>query len=413
MKNKLVTHFYLKEAKRDIEGLVPIYLRVTVNGERAELSVNRKIISSQWDKGAERAIGRTEPVRNLNVYLGSIQTKAERYFSTLDLRDERISVRQIVDELKGRGKHHMTLFQAYNSHISDIEKLSGIDYAPSTIDKYHYSFKNLKDYVRTNLHKSDILLSDLDHKFVEGYHSYLRTTAGMMHNSTVKNIRNLIRVINVSIAHKWLLVNPFRTFTCNYDNNNRSYLTETEIEAIYNKEFSISRLSRIRDLFVFQVYTGLSYVDMSKLTPNSIEIGIDGNRWIVIHRQKTGSRSSIPILPRAQEVLDKYQNDPRCIAEGTLLPVCSNQRLNGYLKEIADLCGIQKSLTTHVARHTFASSITLSNGVPIETVSKMLGHSDLKTTQIYSKVVDRKVADDMAHLINQKHETPEQKRLEG
>mgnify|MGYP000943492026 FL=1 len=171
MKNKLVTHFYLKEAKKDNDGLVPIYLRVTVNGERAELSINKKINTLHWDKVSERAIGRGESARTLNVYLGSVQTKAERYFSTLDLRDERISVRQLVDELKGRGQHHRTLFQAYEAHISNIERLSGIDYAPSTIEKYHYSCRNLKDYVRTSLHKSDILLSDLDHKFIEGYHA--------------------------------------------------------------------------------------------------------------------------------------------------------------------------------------------------------------------------------------------------
>lgn len=137
---------------------------------------------------------------------------------------------------------------------------------------------------------------------------------------------------------------------------------------------------------------------MAELTEDSIEIGIDGKKWIVINRKKTGTRSSIPILPRAQEVLDKYKNDPHCISECKLLPVCTNQRMNGYLKEIADLCEIKKPLTTHIARHTFATTITLSHGVPIETVSKMLGHSDLKTTQIYSKVVDRKIADDMRHL---------------
>lgn len=190
MKNKLVTHFYLKEAKKDSEERVPIYLRVTVNGERAEISINKRINSLQWDKVAERAIGRSEPARILNVYLGSVQTKTEKYFSSLDLRDERISVRQIVDELKGRGQHHMTLIQAYEAHIATIERLSGIDYAPSTIDKYHYSLKSLRDYIRMSLHKSDLLLSDLDHRFIEGYHSYLRTTRGLMHNSTVKNIKN-------------------------------------------------------------------------------------------------------------------------------------------------------------------------------------------------------------------------------
>jgi site-specific recombinase XerD len=234
-----------------------------------------------------------------------------------------------------------------------------------------------------------------------------------MHNSATKNIKNLIRVINVSISNKWIANNPFKEFSCNYLNPNRMCLTDEEIESLYNKTFTINRLARVRDLFIFQIYTGLAYIDMAGLTEDNIEIGIDGNRWIVINRKKTGTRSSIPILPRAQEVLDKYKNDPICIAENKLLPICTNQRMNGYLKEIADICGINKPLTTHIARHTFATTITLSKGVPIETVSKMLGHTDLKTTQIYSKVVDRKIADDMKPLFTKPKEENQTKVQDG
>lgn len=413
MKNKILTHYYLKDSKQDNEGMIPIYLRITVNGERSEISTNKRVSLSQWDKNAERAAGRSESARSLNAYLVNTLSQVDRIYHKLDLKGDRISVREVVDELRGKGTAYMTLIQAYNYHLKMLESLEGIDYAASTVEKYKYSLQNLREYLNDRLHKTDILLSELDHKFIEGYHNHMRTVGGLMHNSTVKNLKNLIRVINVAIANKWLTVNPFKTFACNYDNNNRSYLTEQEIEAIYSKQFSVDRLSRIRDLFIFQIYTGLSYADMANLTSANIEVGIDGNRWLVIRRKKTGSRSSVPILPRAQEILDRYQNYPKCIVSGKLLPVCSNQRLNGYLKEIADLCGISKPLTTHIARHTFATTITLSSGVPIETVSKMLGHADLKTTQIYSKVVDRKVADDMAHLINQKQEAPEQKRLEG
>jgi site-specific recombinase XerD len=230
-----------------------------------------------------------------------------------------------------------------------------------------------------------------------------------MHNSAVKNIKNLFRIINISISNGWITTNPFKGFRCNFVYPNRPYLTEEEIDALYVKDFTINRLARVRDVFIFQIYTGLSYCDMAELTEDNIEIGIDGKRWIVIHRKKTGTRSSIPILPRAQEVLDKYKNDQYCISERKLLPVYTNQRMNGYIKEIADICGIRKILTTHLARHTFATTVTLSNGVPIETVSKMLGHSDLKTTQIYAKVVDRKISDDMQHLIDLPGKDPLQK----
>jgi len=293
----------------------------------------------------------------------------------------------------------MTLVKAYEYHIKKLEELSGIDFAVATIKKYRYSLNSLIRFLKSMYNKPDIRLCDLDHKFVESYHTYLRTSESLMHNSAAENIKNLFRIINISITNRWIVTNPFKGFSCNFVYPNRPYLSEEEIDSLHKKKFAIKRLARVRDVFIFQIYTGLSYCDMAELTEDNIEIGIDGKRWIVIHRKQTGTRSSIPILPRAQKVLDRYKNDPSCIADHKLFPVCTNQRMNGYLKEIADICEIKKPLTTHIARHTFATTITLSHGVPIETVSKMLGHSDLKTTQIYSKVVDRKIADDMRPLI--------------
>ena len=404
MKNKIATHFYVKESKKDNNGEAPIYLRITVNGERAEISTNRRINPNIWNKASERVEGRSEPARVINASLNSLIGKVEKHFSGFDVKDERISVDQIIAELKGKGLNQMTLIKAYDYHIKKLEELSGIDFAVTTINKYRYSLNSLKRFLKAECNKTDIRLCDLDHRFVESYHAYLRTSESLMHNSATKNIKNLFRIINISITNKWINNNPFKSFSCNFIDSNRGYLTEEEIDSLFKKEFTIKRLARVRDVFIFQIYTGLSYCDMAELTEDSIEIGIDGNRWIVINRKKTGTRSSIPILPQAQEVLDKYKNDPFCISEHKLLPVCTNQRMNGYLKEIATICEINKNLTTHLARHTFATTITLSHGVPIETVSKMLGHSDLKTTQIYSKVVDRKISDDMKALFNKKIE---------
>jgi site-specific recombinase XerD len=192
----------------------------------------------------------------------------------------------------------------------------------------------------------------------------------------------------------WFLHFP-ADFSCAFINNPRPYLNESEIEKIVSKKLPIERLAKVRDTFVFQIYTGLSFIDMQELTNKNIEIGIDGKEWIVSSRKKTGNRLSIPLLPRARAVLDKYRES----SNGRLLPICSNQRFNGYLKEIADLCGIEKDITSHLGRHTFATTITLSKGIPIETVSRLLGHTSLVTTQIYAKVIDRKVADDMQFLM--------------
>jgi len=413
MKNKILTHFYVKEAKKDKKGEAPIYLRITVNGERAEISTNRKVNPELWDKSANRVAGRSEPARITNTALNNLLSKVEKYFSNLDMKDEKISVLQIISELRGTSQNQMTLVKAYEYHISKIDELAGIDYAPNTVKRYRSSLNGLKEFMEKYLHKTDILLGDLDSAFIESYDAYLKSNKGLKQNSAAKDIKNLYRVINKTVNYKWLLKNPFKDYSCNYVNPPRLFLTEEEIDAIYNKEFAIKRLAMVRDVFIFQIYTGLSYIDMAELTEDNIEVGIDGNRWIVIHRKKTGTRSSIPLLPRAQEVLDRYINDSACIAEHKLLPICTNQRMNAYLKEIADLCEIKKPLTTHIARHTFATTITLTKGVPIETVSKMLGHTDLKTTQIYSKVVDRKIADDMKCLTEKPKEENMKKVQDG
>jgi site-specific recombinase XerD len=402
MKNKIVTHFYVKEVRKDNKGESPIYLRITINGERAEISTDRRIYPDLWDKSSERAVGRTEFARIINAHLNGMIGKVEKYFSSLDMQDERIKVFQIIDELKGKSQNKMTIIKAYEKHIAMMEKLVGVDYATNTVKRYRSSLNGLKEFLEKSLKKSDVRLCDLDKMFIESYEAYLKSNKSLKQNSAAKDIKNLCRVINKAICYKWISNDPFKNFSCPYVNPPRSYLTEEEINALLKKEFTINRLARVRDLFIFQIYTGLSYIDMTEFTEENIEIGIDGKRWIVIHRKKTGIRSSIPILPRAQEVLDKYENDPLCVSENKILPFYCNQRMNGYLKEIADICGIKKTLTTHLARHTFATTITLSHGVPIETVSKMLGHSDLKTTQIYSKVVDKKIADDMKNLYNDK-----------
>jgi site-specific recombinase XerD len=374
----MTTHFYVRQKT--------IYLRLTLDGKRADLSTNKKIDPGKWDKVTERVAGKSEYAKVINTALNDLLSKVEKHLINLDMNNDRVTLTQIVNELKGTGKNQMTLFQVYEYHIANITKLIGIDFTATTIKRYKSSFTSLKRYLK----ETDIKLRDLDYKFIEDYYTHIRATDGLQHNSATNIIKNLYRVINMAVINKWLPTNPFKSFSCNYINPTRHYLTETEIDILVNKVFSIDRLTKVRDVFVFQIYTGLSFIDMETMTTDNIEVGIDGKQWIVINRRKTGVRSAIPILPRALFMLNKYNYK---------LPVCTNQRMNGYLKEIADLCNIKKTLTSHIARHTFATTITLSHGVPIETVSKMLGHSDIRTTQIYSKVVDRKIADDMKSLM--------------
>jgi site-specific recombinase XerD len=334
----------------------------------------------------------------VNVHLINLLNKVNKYFLQLDSGEDKISISQFINELKGKSLSQKGLVEAYKQHIQNIEAKLNIDYSRTTIKRYKSSLKGLIEFLQNRYYKTEIKLSELKYEFIVDYENHLKNIRRLMHNSAAKEIKNLLRVIKVSILNGWLKTNPFKGFSCNYRDNYRECLTQEEVDLIYNLELTSKRIARVRDVFIFQIYTGFAYSDLAKLSIDDVQTGIDGGKWIIIKRQKTKVRSSIPLLPRALEMVNKYQNDPNCIINKKLLPVPSNQKMNDYLKDIADICKINKNLTTHLARHTFATTITLTNGVPIETVSKMLGHKSLRTTQIYSKVVDTKIAQDMKVL---------------
>jgi len=217
-------------------------------------------------------------------------------------------------------------------------------------------------------------------------------------NTLMKHIERIRKIVNLAIKNEWLERDPFMKYKLAFTRTTREFLSADELASIEAKEFSISRLQFTKDLFVFSCYTGLSYIDSFNLTLQNISLGIDGEYWITTYRQKTDQPVRIPLLPKAMAIIEKYKDHPAVIANGKLLPGYANQTLNTYLKEVAGSCGIEKNLTFHIARHTFATTVTLTNGVPIETVSKLLGHRSIKTTQIYAKVIEWKVSQDMGIL---------------
>ena len=208
----------------------------------------------------------------------------------------------------------------------------------------------------------------------------------------------LKKIIRQCVANDWLDKDPFKSYKITTKETHRNFLMEDELETLIKKNISVPRLDQVRDIFLFSCYTGLSYTDVMALTRNNISIGIDGEQWIFTTRAKTDTTSRVPLLPVAKNIIEKYSNRPDIINSGKLLPKLTNQRLNSYLKEISDVCEFKKTLTFHCARHTFATTVTLTNGVPIETVGKMLGHKSLRTTQIYAKILDTKVSSDMQIL---------------
>ena len=257
------------------------------------------------------------------------------------------------------------------------------------MERYETSLKHTKDFLLWKYNLTDINIEKIDYAFIMEYEFYLRSERKCANNTAVKYIKNFHKIINQCLANGWLSKDPFVNYKAKIKEVIREFLTEKEVEEIINKEFVSQRLELVRDIFVFSCFTGLAYIDVKQLTKDNISLGIDGDKWIFKNRQKTDTASKIPLLPMAQEVIDKYANHPVCKNENRLLPILTNQKMNAYLKEIADVCGIKKELTFHIARHTFATTVTLSNGVPIETVSKMLGHTNLKTTQHYAKILDK------------------------
>ncbi|MEO6302901.1 MAG: site-specific integrase, partial [Bacteroidia bacterium] len=286
-------------------------------------------------------------------------------------------------------------------HNNKIQALIRDEYAPGTVERYKTSLKHTKDFIKWKYNVSDVDISDINHAFITEYEFYLRTERKCNNNSAIKYIKNFKKIIRICIANGWIDRDPFANYKAKVKEVERVFLSKEDLEILASKVFRTKRLDQIRDIFLFSCFTGLAYADVKKLDKSQVARGIDGENWIYTNRQKTDTRSNIPILPMAQSILDKYANDPECINHDKLLPVLSNQKMNEYLKEIAILCEIEKDFTFHTARHTFATTVTLSNGVPIESVSKMLGHKDLKITQHYAKILDSKVSEDMK-LLRQK-----------
>lgn len=263
---------------------------------------------------------------------------------------------------------------------------------------YKSSRKRLANFIKYKYRKSNFPLDSINFKFLDAFDIYLKQEFKVHQNTAWNYHKHLRRVLNLAISMDYISKNPYSKFKVGLEETHREFLTLEELSRIEKKEIHIERLGAVRDIFVFACYTGLSYSDISKLNRNHLRIGIDKKEWIIIDRTKTNNRCRIPILPKAKEILRKYKDYPKNLSKGLLLPVLTNQKMNSYLKELGDICNITKSITMHMARHTFATSVTLGNGVPIETVSKILGHTSLKTTQIYAKILDQKISDDMSQL---------------
>lgn len=399
MSSQVTVYIYARASKANAAGQHPIYVRITIQGKRTEFSTRKFIHPSKWDQKTMKIKGSTEEARSINNYLESIKNKLTQTQVILEYQSVNITLDNFMNAYQGKSsKRERTLIPIFQDHNKKLKALIGIDYSEGTYERYETSLKHTQNYIKYQYGTDDIAIDKIDHAFVTGYDFYLRTEKDCSNNTTVKYIKNFKKIIRICLANGWLTQDPCLNYKVKLQEVERNVLTQEELETITEKKITIERLDAVRDIFLFSCFTGLAYIDVKQLTPDNIIKGIDGQLWIDTKRQKTNTPSRIPLLSTALDIIQKYHDHPKCNNENTLLPVASNQKMNAYLKEIATICGIKKELTFHCARHTFATTVTLSNGVPIESVSKMLGHKSIRTTQHYAKITDSKVANDMDNL---------------
>ncbi|MDX9882738.1 MAG: site-specific integrase [Prolixibacteraceae bacterium] len=389
--------FQLRKSKSRPDGKSPLYLRCTMGGQRFEVSTGFFLEKSSWIESAQLADGKSEEIKVINNRLTKIRSKILDIYNQLDSIGEPFDILSIRDKFLGisNGQGFLEIF---DSIIQDIEATLGNDYSPLTLKQYKTVRRRFEEFLQKKEKRKDIPVAGFDFKLIKSFDVYLKSTYHVASNTAFCYHKIIKKVLNQAVAMNYLLRNPYSSFKLSRSDGHRDFLTLQEVKKIHTKELAIPRMQLVRDIFVFACYTGLSYVDISKLNSRNIQKGNDGNDWIILDRTKTESRCRIPVLPVAQQIMMNYKDHPVVCSSNKILPVLSNQKMNSYLKELADLCEISKNLSMHVARHTFATSVTLSNGVPIETVSKMLGHTSLKTTQIYARIVDSKISEDMNQL---------------
>jgi integrase/recombinase XerD len=386
--------------KRAQNNQTNIYARITVNGKKVNISIKHKVDVKSWDPKGQKMRGNNAIAKEINLYLDEVKSGIIQCYRDLKTENRILTAELIKARYLGEDKMHYSLRDIFSYHNDTMEHTL----KANTMGHYKTTQKHILTYLNKKYKASDIPLENLDYMFVVGFEGFLRSyqsraSQGIIgNNAAMKHIQRLRKMITLAYNMEWIDRDPFVQYKPKLEKKQRAFLTETELQRVEELPCPIERLSIVRDLFIFSCYTGMSYVDIVKLKRDNILLGIDSNPWIMTERMKTKVPIKIPLLPVVEALIKKYNDHPRTKFSDGLMPYISNQKLNSYLKELADVCGISKNLTFHMARHTFATTVTLSNGVPIETVSKMLGHTKIVTTQIYARVIEKKISEDMQRL---------------
>jgi integrase len=399
MSTSMSVLFYARKSMANNQGEYPIYMRITIAGERFEIGTKRFILPENWSAETGRMKGASSNARSVNTFLESLLSKAYTHQRQILNEGKEFTMTEFRSRWTGVPlERPRMLMDVFEEHNQQMKALVGHEFSHHTFERYTTSKKHTQEFMKWKYKLDDIDIRKLNYEFITNYEFWLKSVRKCDHNTAIKYLSNFKKIVNICIKNGWIDRDPFVGFKMTKREVERPFLVEEELNRIIEKTFLMPRTTQVRDIFIFCCYTGLAYVDVEKLTREEITTGIDGEKWIWTSRQKTETATRVPLLPPALEILDRYKDDPQCLIKKRLLPVLSNQKMNTYLKEIADACKITKKMTFHTARHTFATTVTLSNGVPIETVGRMLGHKNLKTTQHYARILDKKVSEDMKVL---------------
>lgn len=397
-KSTFNVNFLLRKHKMLKNGEAPICMRITVNCRTVDISIKRSVAVDSWNQTRECCTSTGKVGKELNRYIDTMKAKVLQIHRELEIDGVRITADAIRDKLYGRDESQKTLVEVYAEHNKRCRALIGKDFSESTVEKFDTSLSTLKAFIKHTTKKDDILLKEVSRVFIQDFEFYLKAERNMQHNSALKHLKNLKKIVRIALANEWIKKDPFMGIQFKHDKVEVEFLSQEELNRIKNKEFTIKRLEVVRDIFLFCSFSGLAFIDVKQLNPSHLIADSNGTLWIRKPRQKTGNMCNIPVIQPAKVILDKYKDHPECLKQNVLLPVLSNQKMNSYLKEIADLCGITKKLSTHVARHTAATVVFLANNVSIENVAKILGHSSTKMTQHYAKVLDSSILRDMQQV---------------
>lgn len=390
--------FFIKRKKVLKSGETTIFAKIYKKGERSEFALEKSIVPSQWDSKRGLAKGISRQNGEINYFLETTRVKINIVAENMTKEGFEASPILIKEHMVGKVAHKCSLLQLYREHNEKVAKLEGIDFAKETVVRYKTSYKHTANYIKHKYNRNDISFDEINHLFIENYIFYLKTELKCCHNTAIKYIRNFKKIVRIAMANGWIKTDPFINIKLSCNKVDRVYLDEDELETLMKKEFKIERLEVARDLFVFSCFTGLPFIEIKNLTHNSIVKDKENTYWIDGKRTKTKVEFQVPLLKVPQRIIEKYKDNPICKGKGVVLPVFSNQNYNAYLKEVADICEIKKPITTHTARHTFATTVTLSNGIAMEAVSKMLGHTNLATTKIYARITEKLVINNMKKI---------------